>query len=80
MTDGSCWSEMTGGAAVMEALVLALPRRGSVEVVTGSAEEVSTSEVVTAEAAGCVDCGSIDSSPPPHTESGVRGTTGRATD
>ena len=31
----------------MEALVLALPGRGSVEVVTGSAEEVSTSEVVT---------------------------------
>ena len=46
----------------MEALVLALPRRGFVEVVAESAEEVSTSEVVTAEAAGCVDCGSIDSS------------------
>ena len=41
----------------MEALVLALPGRGSVEVVTGSAEEVSISEEVTAEAAGCVDCG-----------------------
>ena len=40
----------------MEALVLALPGRGSVEVVTGSAEEVSASEVVTAEATGCVDC------------------------
>ena len=73
MTDGSCWSELpagselTGGGAVVEALVLALPRRGSVEVVTGSAEEVSTSEVVTAEAAGCVDCGNRDSSraPPP---------------
>ena len=73
MTDGSCWSELpagselTGGVAVVEALVLALPRRGSVEVVTGSAEEVSTSEVVTAEAAGCVDCGNRDSSraPPP---------------
>ena len=49
----------------MEALVLALPRRGSVEVVIGSAEEVSISEVVTAEAAGCVDCGGRDSSPSP---------------
>ena len=56
MTDGSCWSELTGGVAVVEALMLALPRRGSVEVVTGSAEEVSISEVVTAEPAGCVDC------------------------
>ena len=60
--DGSCWSELptgselTGGVAVVDALVLALPRRGSVDVVTGSAEEVSTSEVVSAEAAGCVDC------------------------
>ena len=50
MTDGSCWSELTGGVAVIEALVLALPGRGSVDVVTGSAEEVSTSEVVSAEA------------------------------
>ena len=55
MTDGSCWSEPTGGVAIVEALVLALPGRGSVEVVTGSTEEVSASEVVTAEAAGCVD-------------------------
>src|SRR6185436_20703106 len=53
VTDGSCGSELTGGVAVVEALVLALPGRGSVEVVTRSAEEVSTSEVVTAEAAGC---------------------------
>jgi len=80
MTDGSCGSELTGGVAVVEALVLALPGRGSVEVVTGSAEEVSISEVVTAEAAGCVDCGTIDSSPPPPPESGACGTTGRATD
>jgi hypothetical protein len=36
--------------------VLALPGRGSVEVVTGSAEDVSTSEVVSAEAAGCDVC------------------------
>ena len=56
VTDGSCWSELTGGVAVVEALVLALLGRGSVDVVTGSAEEVSTSEVVSAEAAGCVDC------------------------
>ena len=60
MTDGSCGSELTGGVAiveiVVEALVLALPGRGSVDVVTGSAEEVSTSDVVSAEAAGCVDC------------------------
>ena len=63
----------------MEALVLALLRRGCVEVVTGSAEDVSTSEVVSAEAAGCVDCGTIDSSPPPP-ESGACDTTGRATD
>ena len=56
MTDGSCGSELTGGVAVVEALVLALHGRGSVEVVTGSAEEVSISEVVTAEPAGCVDC------------------------
>ena len=49
----------------MEALVLALLGRGSVEVVTGSAEEVSISEEVTAEAAGCVDCGSRDSSRAP---------------
>ena len=55
VTDGSCGSELTGGVAVVEARVLALPDRGSVEVVTGSAEEVSTSEVVTAEAVGCVD-------------------------
>ena len=86
MTDGSCWSklpagsELTGGVVVVEALVLALPRRGSVEVVTGSAEEVLTSEVVTAEAAGCVDYRTIDSSPPPPPESGACGTTGRATD
>ena len=79
MTDESCWSELTGGVAVVEALMLALPRRGSVEVVTGSAEEVSMSEVVTAEAAGCVVYGSIDSSPPPP-EGSVCGTTGRATD
>ena len=56
VTDGSCWSELTEGVAIVEALVLALPGRGSVDVVTGSAEEVSTSEVVSAEAAGCVDC------------------------
>ena len=54
--DGSCWSELTGGVAVVEALVLALPGRWSVAVVIGSAEEVSTSEVVSGEAAGCVDC------------------------
>ena len=54
--DGSCGSELTGGLAVVEALMLALTGRGSVEVVTGSVEEVSTSEVVTAEAAGCIDC------------------------
>ena len=64
----------------MEALVLALLGRGSVEVEIRSAEEVSISEVVTAEAAGCVDCGTIDSSPPPRPESGACGTTGRATD
>ena len=80
MTDGSCGSELTGGVAVVEALVLALPGRESVEVVTWSAEEVSTSEVVTAEAAGCVDCESIDSSPPPPPEGGAYGTMGRATD
>ena len=79
MTDGSCGSELTGGVAVVEALMLALPRRGSVEVVAGSAEEVSTSEVVTAEAASCVDCGAIDTSPPPP-EGSVYGTTGRVTD
>ena len=62
----------------MEALVLALPGRGSVEVVTGSTEEVSIYEVVTAEPAGRVDCGTIDSSPPPP-EGSVCGTTGRAT-
>ena len=56
MTNGSYWSELTGGVAVVEALVLALPGRGSVEVVTGSAEDVSTSEVVSAEAAGCDGC------------------------
>ena len=65
VTDGSCWSELTGGVAVVEALVLALPRRGFVEVVAESAEEVSTSKVMTAEAVGYVDCGTIDSSPPP---------------
>ena len=65
MTEGSWGSELTGGVAIVEALVLALPGRGSVEVVTGSAEEVSTSEVVTAEAAGCFDCGGRDSSPAP---------------
>ena len=56
MTDESCWSELTGGVAVIEALVLALPGRGSVEVVIGSAEDVSTSEVVSAEATGCDGC------------------------
>ena len=80
MTDGSCGSELTRGVAVVEALVLALPGRGSVEVVTGSAEEVSTSEFVTVEAAGCVDYGSIDSSPSPPPESGACGTMGRETD
>ena len=79
MTDGSCWSELTGGVAVVEALVLALPGRGSIEVVTGSAEDVSTSKVVSAEAASYVDCGTIDSSPPPPV-SGACGTTRRATD
>ena len=79
MTDGSCWSELTGGVAVVEALVLALPGRGSVDVVTGSVEEVSTSEVVRAEAVGCVDCRTRDSSPPPP-EGSVYGTTGRGTD
>ena len=54
--DGSCGSELTGVVAVVEALVLALPGRGSIEVVTESAKEVSTSDVVSAEAAGCVDC------------------------
>jgi hypothetical protein len=53
-------AELTGGVAVVEAvveaLVLALPGRGSVEVVAGSAEDVSTSEVVSADAAGCDDC------------------------
>ena len=63
--DGSCGSELTGGVAIVEALVLALPGRGSVEVVIGSAEEVSTSEVETAEAAGCIDCSGRDSSPAP---------------
>ena len=80
MTDGSCGSELTRGVAVVEALVLALPGRGSVEVVTGSAEEVSASEDVTAEAAGCVNCGSRDSSPPPPPEGSACGTMGRATD
>ena len=78
VTDGSCGSELTRGVAVVEALVLALPR-GSVEVVAESAEEVSTSEVVTAEAVGYVDCRTTDSSPPPP-EGSVCGTTGRATD
>ena len=80
MTDGSCGSELTGGVAFVEALVLALPGRGSVEVVIGSAEEVSASEVVTAEAAGCVNCGGRVSSPAPPPESGACGTMGRATD
>ena len=78
MMDGSCGSELTGGVAVVEALVLALPGRGSVEIVIGSVEEVSVSEVVTAEAAGCVNYGSRDSSPPPP-EGSVCGMTGRAT-
>ena len=68
MTDRSCGSELTGGVAVVEALVLALPRRGSVEVVIGSAEEVSASEIVTVVAAGCVNCGGRDSSPTPPPE------------
>ena len=80
MTDGSCGSELTRGIAIVEALVLALHGRGSVEVVIGSAEEVSASEDVTAEAAGCVNCGSRDSSPPPPPEGSVCGTMGRATD
>ena len=79
MTDESCESELTGGVAVVEALVLALPRRGSVEVVIGSAEEVSASEDVTAEAAKCVNYGSRDSSPL-HPEGSACGTMGRATD
>ena len=80
MTDGSCGSELTGGVAVVEALVLALPGRGSVEVVSGSAEEVSASEVITVEAAVCVNCDGRDSSPAPPPESGACSTTGRATD
>ena len=55
MTDGSGGSELTGGVTVVEARVLALPGRGSVEVTVGSAEVVSASEVVTADAAGCMD-------------------------
>jgi len=59
VTDGSGGSELTGGVAVVEAVVearvLALPGRGSVEVTVGSAEVVSASEVVTADAAGCMD-------------------------
>src|SRR6185437_4360279 len=77
VTDGSCGSELTGGVAVVEVLVLALPVRGSVEVVIGSAEEVSASEDVTAEAAGCVNCGSRDSSPPPLPEGSACGMMGR---
>jgi hypothetical protein len=65
--------------AVVEALVLALPGRGSVEVVAGSAEDVSTSEVVSAEAAGCDDCWAKDTSPPPPEGSGC-GMVGRPTD
>jgi hypothetical protein len=65
--------------AVVEALVLALPGRGSVEVVAGSAEDVSTSEVVSAEAAGCDDCWAKDTSPPPPEGNGC-GTAGRPTD
>ena len=80
MTDGSCGSELTGGVAVVEALVLALPGRGSVEAVIGSVEEVSASEVVTAEAASCVNCGGRDSSPARPPESGACDTMGRATD
>ena len=38
MKDGSYGSELTGGVVVVEALVLALPGRGSVEVVIGSAK------------------------------------------
>ena len=80
MTDGSCGSELIGGVAVVEALVLALPGRGSVEVVIELAEEVSASEDVTAEAAGCVNCGSRDSSPPPPPDGSACGTMGKATD
>ena len=80
MMDGSCGSELTGGVAVMEALVQALPGRGSVEVVIGLAEEVSASEIVTAEAVGCVNCGGRDSSPAPPPKSGACGMMGRATD
>ena len=80
MTDGSCGSELTGGVAVVEALVLALPGRGSVEVVIGSAEEVLAFEDMTAEAAGCINCGSRDSSPPPPPEGSACGTMGKATD
>jgi hypothetical protein len=78
--DGSCGSELTGGVAIVEALVLTLPRRGSVEVVIGSAEEVSASEDVTAEAAGCVNCGSRDSSPLPPPEGSACDMMGRASD
>ena len=80
MTDESCGSELTRGVAVVEALVLALPGRGFVEVVIGSAEEVSASEDVTAEAAGCVNCGRRDSTPLPPPEGSSCGIMGRATD
>ena len=43
VTDESCGSKLTGGVAVVEALVLALPRRGSVKVVIESAGVVSAS-------------------------------------
>ena len=65
MTEDSWGSELTGGIAVVEALVLALPGRGSIEDINASAEDVSAYEVVTAEAAGYVNCGNRDSSPPP---------------
>jgi hypothetical protein len=50
-----------------------------VEVVAGSAEDVSTSEEVSAEAAGCDDCWAKDTSPPPPEGNGC-GTAGRPTD
>lgn len=59
VTDRSGGSKLTGGVAVVEAVVearvLALLGRGSVEVAVGSAEVVSASKVVTADAAGYVD-------------------------
>jgi len=64
----------TGGVAVVDERVLALPGSSSVDPTAGSPREDSGAEVVTAEGSGWVDCAGSAPSPPPKGDcSGIAG-------